>query len=121
MQLAAYLPVLHLLEERDCRIVVVATADASAVSGFRASLGFDFPGALVLDSKRASHRALGFRSSVYASLVEPFRRHLKTFGYRAVGARRLTLPSRRGCGGSPYNPYSLALTLTPTFDPNPKT
>ena len=41
-------------------------------------------GKVVIDTKRATHRASGLKPSVYASLVMPFRRHLSTFGGRAL-------------------------------------
>ena len=57
----------------------------------------------VHDPKRATHRALGLRSSVYASLVMPFRRHLKTFGTRAVReALRVSLVNATAGHGSSW-------------------
>ena len=49
-----------------------------------AKLGFPVPGVTVLDPARATHRAVGLQSSVFASLVTPFQRHLRTFGAGAL-------------------------------------
>jgi hypothetical protein len=82
--LASYLPVLQLLEDHGCRIVIVFTCSPQYFAEFVQGLGFKLPGTVVIDRERLTHRACGLQSSVYASLVMPFRQHLATFGRSAV-------------------------------------
>ena len=57
---------------------------------------------MVNDSKRKTHKACALKSSVWASLVMPFKKHLKTFGKGAVlEALRVSLMNAtRGHGSS---------------------
>ena len=92
MVLAAYAPVADLLQAHSCQTIIVSTSSAKYSSKFAASLGFKIPGTVIIDRKRATHKAVRMRSSVYASLVTPFKKHLKTFGYKALGeALRVSL------------------------------
>lgn len=84
MVLASYLPVSQLLEDHGCRIVIIATCSPQYFAEFVQGLGFKLPGIVVIDRERLTHRACGMQSSVYASLVMPFRQHLATFGRSAV-------------------------------------
>lgn len=72
------------LEDNDCRIIIVATATPAYVDNFEKHLGFEAPGLIVFDPNRTTHRLCGLRSSIYSSLVEPFRKHWRTFGRRAL-------------------------------------
>ena len=102
MQLAAYVPVVHLLRAAGVGIVIVSTSSPRYSASFAAHLGFDVPGVVAVDTKRHTHRAAGLRSSVYASLVMPFKKHLATFGAKAlVEALRVSLVNAtRGHGSS---------------------
>jgi len=101
--LAAYAPVVQRLRDAECGVVIVSTSSAAYAARFVSRLGFAWPGTMVHDGKRATHRALGLRSSVYASLVMPFRRHLKTFGMRAVReALRVSLVNATAGHGSSW-------------------
>jgi len=101
--LAAYAPVVQRLRDAECGVVIVSTSSAAYAARFVSRLGFTSPGTMVHDPKRATHRALGLRSSVYASLVMPFRRHLKTFGTRAVReALRVSLVNATAGHGSSW-------------------
>ena len=103
MVLAAYAPVVQRLRDAECGVVIVSTSSAAYAARFVSRLGFASPGTMVHDPKRATHRALGLRSSVYASLVMPFRRHLKTFGTRAVReALRVSLVNATAGHGSSW-------------------
>lgn len=103
MQLAAYAPVLHLLREADCQILVIATGTPAYAAKFIPSLGFELPGTILFDPKRATHRACGLTQSVYASLVMPFRKHLRTFGKQAVAeALRVSLKNATAGHGSSW-------------------
>ena len=103
MVLAAYAPVVQRLRDAECGVVIVSTSSAAYAARFVSRLGFASPGTMVHDAKRATHRALGLRSSVYASLVMPFRRHLKTFGTRAVReALRVSLVNATAGHGSSW-------------------
>eukprot|EP00441_Pelagodinium_beii_P000081 CAMPEP_0197695864 /NCGR_PEP_ID=MMETSP1338-20131121/115805_1 /TAXON_ID=43686 ORGANISM="Pelagodinium beii, Strain RCC1491" /NCGR_SAMPLE_ID=MMETSP1338 /ASSEMBLY_ACC=CAM_ASM_000754 /LENGTH=164 /DNA_ID=CAMNT_0043278907 /DNA_START=141 /DNA_END=632 /DNA_ORIENTATION=+ len=78
------MPVLHLLEAKECGVLIIATATWSYVGTFVQHLGFEPPGRIIFDSERKTHKVCGLQSSIYASLVEPFRKHLRTFGRRAL-------------------------------------
>ena len=85
MAVAAYKPVVGHLERAGVRIVIVGTGQPDQARHFVDNLGFTLPGVMVLDPEKRTHAALGALSaSVYESLVTPFRKHLKTFGYRAL-------------------------------------
>lgn len=78
------MPVLPLLEEQGCNIIIVATATPSYVNNFVKHVGFKLTGAVVFDAERRTHQVCGLQTSVSASLVTPFRKHLRTFGRRAL-------------------------------------
>jgi len=84
VQLAAFVPVLALLDSADAHIVVVATCTPKYLDRFVETLGFPIPGTIVFDPAKATHKACGLRSSVYSSLVDPFKHHLRTFGVKAL-------------------------------------
>ena len=84
MVLASYVPVMPLLAQHGCRILIISTSTPRYSSSFAHGLGFELPGAVAIDTKRVTHRAAKLKASVYASLVMPFRKHLATFGGRAV-------------------------------------
>ncbi len=103
MVLAAYSSVLHKLRERAAHIVIVSTMAPEFSSRFVRELGFSLPGTLVSDPERRTHAACGLRSSIYASLVMPFKEHLSTFGPRAlVEALRVSLRNATSGAGSSW-------------------
>lgn len=58
---------------------------------------------IVIDETKLTHKAVGLKSSVWASLVLPFRYHLKTFGMKALWeALRVSLQNakHKGAGSS---------------------
>lgn len=103
MQLAAYAPVAHLLATRRAHVLIISTMSSKYSSRFVRNLGFELPGALLSDTKRRTHSAAGLRSSVFGSLVMPFRKHLATFGAAALGeALRVSLKNATAGHGSSW-------------------
>ncbi|GMH46408.1 hypothetical protein TrRE_jg2402 [Triparma retinervis] len=102
VQLAAWSKVADVLRRKRVNLLVVSTSSSSYSEKFKANLGFDVPGKMVNDSKRKSHKACALKSSVWASLVMPFKKHLKTFGKGAIfEALRVSLMNAtRGHGSS---------------------
>jgi len=90
------------LRRKNVQLLVVSTSSSSYSEKFKDSLGFDVPGLMVNDSKKKTHKACGLKSSIWASLVMPFKKHLKTFGKGAVfEALRVSLMNAtRGHGSS---------------------
>lgn len=85
MAVAALKPVQHLLDDAGVGVLIVATGQPAQAQKFLAGLGFDLPGALVLDPEKRTHAALGsMGSSVWQSLVTPFLKHTSTFGVAAI-------------------------------------
>ena len=81
---------------------------------FGSSLGFELPGAVVMDRKRKSHKACGLKSSVYASLVQPFKKHLVTFGSAALcEALRVSLVNATPGHGSSWQQGALIILQHP--------
>ena len=102
MVLASYVPVLPLLAKHGCKVLIVSTSTPRYSSSFADGLGFELPGAVAIDTKRATHRAAMLKSSVYASIIMPFRKHFATFGARAVveGLRVSLMNATPGHGSS---------------------
>jgi len=101
--LAAYEPVVPMLRERDVHVVIISTSSAAYISNFVQNLGFELPGVIAIDCERRTHAAAGLHSSVWASLVMPFKKHVATFGMRAVGeALRLSLVNATAGHGSSW-------------------
>eukprot|EP00746_Dinoflagellata_sp_MGD_P089068 gnl/MRDRNA2_/MRDRNA2_35182_c0_seq2.p1 gnl/MRDRNA2_/MRDRNA2_35182_c0~~gnl/MRDRNA2_/MRDRNA2_35182_c0_seq2.p1 ORF type:complete len:139 (-),score=29.04 gnl/MRDRNA2_/MRDRNA2_35182_c0_seq2:972-1388(-) len=58
---------------------------------------------MVFDGKKLTHQACGLASSVYASLVMPFWKHLKTFGKSALAeALQVSLKNATAGHGSSW-------------------
>lgn len=58
---------------------------------------------MVYDSKKKSHAACGMKSSVYASLIQPFVHHLSTFGSSSImEALRVSLKNATSGHGSSF-------------------
>lgn len=103
MQLAAYEPVAQLLAAKRAHVIVVSTSSARYSARFVRGLGFELPGTLVIDTKRRTHSAAKLKSSVFGSLVMPFRKHLATFGVSALGeALRVSLTNATAGHGSSF-------------------
>lgn len=114
MLLAAYVPVVQLLASRNIHIIVVSTMRSDYSKSFGSSLGFELPGAVVMDRKRKSHKACGLKSSVYASLVQPFKKHLATFGSAALcEALRVSLVNATPGHGSSWQQGALIILQHP--------
>ena len=96
------MPVLPLLAKHGCKVLIVSTSTPRYSSSFADGLGFELPGAVAIDTKRATHRAAMLKSSVYASIIMPFRKHFATFGARAVveGLRVSLMNATPGHGSS---------------------
>lgn len=103
MVLASYVPVVALLRQHGVGVLIVSTMHQKYVRGFQSKLGFELPGTVVLDKKRTTHRACDLGASVYASLVMPFRKHMSTFGTRAIAeALRVSLVNATSGHGSSW-------------------
>jgi len=101
--LASWVPVVALLRQHGVGVIIVSTMHQKYIRGFQSKLGFDLPGTVVLDGKRATHRACRLYASVYASLVLPFRKHMGTFGTRAIAeALRVSLVNATPGHGSSW-------------------
>lgn len=83
-------------------LLVVSTSSMSYSEKFKANIGFDVPGRIVTDTSKATHKACSLKSSIWASLVMPFKKHLKTFGKGAIfeGLRVSLMNATRGHGSS---------------------
>ena len=103
--MAAYNKIQSILKKHDIQLIVVfTTSEDFYTNHFTPSLGFDVEsiGTSVIDETKQTHKAAGLKSSVWASLVLPFRYHLKTFGIKAVWeALRVSLKNaKKGSGSS---------------------
>ena len=97
------MPVAELLAANDCKVIIISTSSPKYSSAFAKGLGFPLPGTVAIDTKRATHRAARLKSSVFASLVMPFKRHLSTFGGRALAeALRVSLVNATAGHGSSW-------------------
>ena len=103
MVLASYVPVASLLKKQNVGIVIISTSSPKYSTKFASSLGFELPGIVAVDTKRQTHKACGLKSSVFASLIMPFRKHLATFGTRALAeALRVSLMNATAGHGSSW-------------------
>lgn len=103
MVLASYVPVAALLAEHGCRVLIVSTSSPKYSTNFAKGLGFELPGTIVVDTKRHTHRAAKLKASVFASLVMPFKKHLRTFGTKAIAeALRVSLLNATAGHGSSW-------------------
>lgn len=104
MQLAAYSRIHHVLIKHKVKLVVVLSGSAKFYSQILSqSLGFHVFFQAVSDERKQSHKAVGLKSSVWASLILPFRYHLKTFGYKAIWeALRVSLKNAKKGHGSSF-------------------
>jgi len=101
--LASYVPVSSLLLSRGCKIIIVSTSSPKYSASFADGLGFPLPGTVVVDTKRLTHRATMLKASIFASLVMPFKKHLSTFGGRALAeALRVSLLNATAGHGSSW-------------------
>ena len=83
--------------------MVISTSSSSYSDTFVNSLGFEVPGSMVYDRKKKTHAACGMKSSVYASLIQPFVHHLSTFGSSSImEALRVSLKNATSGHGSSF-------------------
>ena len=117
--MAAYVPVAELLASKSVHMIIVNTSSPKYSKVFAENLGFDLPGRIVIDSKRRTHRAARLKASVYASLVMPFKRHLKTFGIRALNeALRVSLVNATPGHGSSWQQGATLVLKHPSLEPS---
>jgi len=84
-------------DENENETAAAATAAAATTTNSDAVVS------IVIDETKLTHKAVGLKSSVWASLVLPFRYHLKTFGMKALWeALRVSLQNakHKGAGSS---------------------
>ena len=116
--MAAYVPVAELLASKNVHVIIVSTSSPKYSKVFAENLGFELPGGIVIDSKRRTHRAARLKASVYASLVMPFKRHLKTFGIRALKeALRVSLVNATPGHGSSWQQGATLVLKHPSLEP----
>ena len=116
--MAAYVPVAGLLLSKNVHMIIVSTSSPKYSKVFADNLGFELPGQIVIDSKRKTHKAASLKSSVYASLVMPFRKHLKTFGVRALNeALRVSLVNATPGHGSSWQQGATLVLKHPGLSP----